>query len=285
MTMEVTNNRLQNKPSPVVGKTAKQLRIGAVAKQLGISASMIRAWERLGLRKEATAIRAHRSYSGEDVQLLRRAVYLRRVQGLNAPAILDQLRREGLLPSSNGTPAVAKALSTGSHLRALRMERGQSLAQVAAAVDISTGFLSNLERSQTGVSLGIMHRLAHHYGTTLSEFYYQADSPGPLIRKGHGRPLAGGDGVEMELLAWGKIVMEPHLFHVAPGKGSAESYSHHGEEFLYIISGKLNIKLGDKEFCLTAGDSFYFESTMAHSWSNPGKTKTTILWINTSAMI
>jgi DNA-binding transcriptional MerR regulator len=285
MTMETMSNRPKNEPSPTAGKTTKQLRIGAVAMQLGVSASMIRSWERLGLRKKATTVGSHRSYSEEDVQLLRRAVYLRRVQGLNAPAILDQFRREGLLPSSNGTVNLAKALSTGSHLRALRLESGQSLAQVAAAVGISTGFLSNLERSQTGVSLGIMHRLAHHYGTTLSEFYYQADSPGPLIRKGGRRPLAGGDGVEMELLAWGKIVMEPHLFRVAPGKGSAESYSHRGEEFLYIIKGKLNIELGDKEYSLTAGDSFYFESTMAHSWSNPGKTETTILWINTSAMI
>jgi transcriptional regulator with XRE-family HTH domain len=246
---------------------------------------MIRSWERLGLRREATAAGAHRNYTEQDVDLLRRAVFLRRVQGLNAPAILDQLRREGLLGTVNGVPAVAKALSTGSHLRALRLQRGESLAQVAAAVDISVGFLSNLERSQTGVSLGIMHRLAHHYGTNLSQFLYQADSPGPLIRKGQGRQLPGGDGVRMELLAWGRIVMEPHLFHVAPGKGSTEHYSHYGEEFLYMVSGKLKITLGEKEFSLAPGDSFYFESKVRHNWFNPGKTPATILWINTSAMV
>jgi DNA-binding transcriptional MerR regulator len=266
-------------------KSVKPQRIGAVAKQLGISASMIRAWERLGLRREATKEGTHRLYSEKDVELLCRAVYLRRAQGLNAPAIIDQLRREGLLSSAAGVRKAAKSRSTGKYLRALRLERGQSLAEVAAAVDISTGFLSNLERSQTGVSLGIMHRLAHHYGTTLSEFYYSADSPGPLIRKGQGRPLAGGDGVQMELLAWGKIVMEPHLFHVDPGKGSTEHYSHHGEEFLYLVSGKLNITLADEVFRLGPGDSFYFESKVRHSWYNPGKTRAAILWINTSAVV
>jgi transcriptional regulator with XRE-family HTH domain len=241
---------------------------------------MIRSWERLGLRREATKEGAHRLYSEEDVQLLCRAVYLRRVQRLNAPAIIDQLQRDGILPGNGAARTVAKARATGNHLRALRLERGQSLAQVAAAVDISTGFLSNLERSQTGVSLGIMHRLAHHYGTSLSEFFYQADSPGPLVRKGHGRALAGGDGVQMEILAWGKIVMEPHLFHVAPGKGSADYYSHQGEEFLYILKGVLRITLDKNVFELKSGDSFYFESTVRHSWFNHGKTEAVILWIN-----
>jgi len=67
--------------SEETGKTLKPQRIGAVAKQLGISASMIRAWERLGLRREATKEGTHRLYSEKDVELLCRAVYLRRVQG------------------------------------------------------------------------------------------------------------------------------------------------------------------------------------------------------------
>ena len=259
---------------------AKMLRIGTVAKQLRISASMIRAWERVGLRREATRKGAHRLYSEEDVQLLHRAVYLRRVQGLNAPAIIDQLQRDGLLPGSTGARTAAKVRTTGNHLRALRLERGQSLAQVAAAVDISTGFLSNLERSQTGVSLGIMHRLAQHYGTTLSEFFYQSDSPGPLVRKGQGRALSGGDGVQMEILAWGEILMEPHLFHVASGKGSTDYYSHQGEEFLYMVKGVLSITLGEDSFQLKQGDSFYFDSSVRHSWLNDGKTEAVILWIN-----
>jgi DNA-binding transcriptional MerR regulator len=259
---------------------SKLFRIGAVAKRLGISASMIRAWERLGLRREATREGAHRLYSEDDVQLLSRAVYLRRIQRLNAPAIIDQLQREGQLPGSSSARPAARIRATGNHLRALRLERGQSLAQVAAAVGISTGFLSNLERSQTGVSLGIMHRLAQHYGTSLSKFFYQADSPGPLVRKGKGRALAGGDGVRMEILAWGEIAMEPHIFHVAPGKGSAEPYSHEGEEFLYLVRGALCITLDEEVFQLKQGDSFYFASKVKHSWLNRGKTEAVIIWIN-----
>jgi transcriptional regulator with XRE-family HTH domain len=246
---------------------------------------MIRAWERVGLRREASKEGAHRLYDDADVELLCRAVYLRRVQGLNAPAILAQLRREGMLGGPHAGQKAQKENLTGKHLRALRLARGESLAEVAAAVDISTGFLSNLERSQTGVSLGIMHRLAHHYGTSLSDFYYESESPGPLIRKGESRQLAGGDGVRMDLLAWGKIVMEPHLFQIEPGKGSTEYYTHHGEEFLYIISGRLDIKLGEQQYQLSKGDSFYFQSKTPHSWLNPGKVQTVVLWINAAANV
>jgi mannose-6-phosphate isomerase-like protein (cupin superfamily) len=84
----------------------------------------------------------------------------------------------------------------------------------------------------------------------------------------------------MEILAWGKLVMEPHIFHVAPGKGSTDFYTHQGEEFLYMVKGALKISLGDEEFQLKPGDSFYFESTVRHRWINPGKTEAVILWIN-----
>ena len=85
----------------------------------------------------------------------------------------------------------------------------------------------------------------------------------------------------MQLLASGKITMEPHLFRVAPGAGSGESYSHEGEEFLYLVRGRLDIELAGEKFQLGVGDSFYFSSKTQHRWVNPGKTETLILWINT----
>jgi DNA-binding transcriptional MerR regulator/mannose-6-phosphate isomerase-like protein (cupin superfamily) len=258
------------------------LKIGTVARQLGISASMIRAWEKLGLTRPSRTGSSYRMYSSEDVRVLRRAVYLRRVLGLNAPAILKQLREEGLLNhdrdrSSDGTdqPLV------GPRLRNLRLERGESLSTVAQAVGVSIGFLSNLERSQVSASIGVMRKLAQYYGLNILDFFSPDDATHPLVRPQERRILEGGEGVRMELLAWGKIIMEPHLFRVAPGAGSGESYSHLGEEFLYLTSGQLITVLGDQEYQLRVGDSFYFESKTPHRWHNPGKKEAVILWINT----
>src|SRR5579872_4559630 len=86
-------------------KLTESLKIGDVARRLGVSPSMVRAWERMGLARPARTVSSYRLYTQDDIRILRRAVYLRRVEGLNAPAILRQLREEGLL--TDETPAVA----------------------------------------------------------------------------------------------------------------------------------------------------------------------------------
>jgi DNA-binding transcriptional MerR regulator len=261
-------------------RVGESLKIGDVARRLGISASMVRAWERLGLARPARTDSKYRIYTDADLRALRRAVYLRRVEGLNAAAILPKLRQEGLLQDAKSArPEESSTL--GPQLRKLRLQQSKSLSTVADAVGVSIGFLSNLERSQSGASIGIMRKLAKYYGVNILDFFNPVDATGPLVRPRDRRILEGGAGVQMELLASGKIIMEPHLFRVQPEAGSGESYAHEGEEFLYIISGRLSITVNEEEFQLRAGDSFYFSSQMQHSWSNPGKTETVILWINT----
>jgi quercetin dioxygenase-like cupin family protein len=85
----------------------------------------------------------------------------------------------------------------------------------------------------------------------------------------------------MELLAWGNAVMEPHLFRIAPDAGSGDSYTHDGEEFIYVLRGDLSITVGSDEYCLKTGDSFYFESATPHRWKNSGQKETLLLWVNT----
>jgi transcriptional regulator with XRE-family HTH domain len=166
---------------------------------------------------------SHRTYTEPDVALLRRAVYLRRVQGLNAPGILDQLRREGLVDAQ--AFASTNAHPIGKRLRTLRLSQKKSLAEVALAVGVSVGFLSNLERSQTGASIGIIHRLAQYYDSNILDFFSRTAPSGPLVRARDRQTLHGWDGVRMDLLAWGDTVMEPHLFHIEPGCGSKEVWS------------------------------------------------------------
>ena len=102
-----------------------------------------------------------------------------------------------------------------------------------------------------------------------------------MVRPRARKVLEAGPGVRMELLAWGNKVMEPHLFRVAPGAGSGDSYTHVGEEFLFVLKGELQIFLRGEEYRIKSGDSFYFESAVPHKWMNPGRTETCLLWVNT----
>ena len=253
------------------------LKIGDVARRVGVSPSVIRTWENLGLARPRRTESKYRLYSADDVKLLKRARFLRKVRGLNAAAIVELLRREGRArPAADGS-----AVAIGSHLRQLRSKRRLSLAQVAKTVGISVGFLSALERSQMSGSVGTLRKLARFYKTNILDFFDATGASSRQVRPTQRKVLEAGPGVRMELLAWGNTVMEPHLFRVAPGAGSGDSYSHEGEEFLYILRGALMITLENEEYRLKAGDSFYFESATPHNWKNPGRAEAWLLWVNT----
>jgi DNA-binding transcriptional MerR regulator/mannose-6-phosphate isomerase-like protein (cupin superfamily) len=259
------------------GGSEEYLKIGDVARQVGVSPSVIRSWESLGLTRPRRTESRYRLYSNADVKLLKQARFLRRVRGLNAAAIVELLKRQGRVrPVVDG-----KAGAIGSHLRKLRIKRRLSLAQVAQAVGISVGFLSALERSQMSGSVGTLRKLARFYKTNILDFFDAKEGSSRLVRPPQRKMLEAGRGVRMELLAWGNTVMEPHLFHVAPECGSGDSYTHEGEEFLYVLRGELAITLDGQEYRLKSGDSFYFESATPHSWKNPGRTETCLLWVNT----
>jgi DNA-binding transcriptional MerR regulator/quercetin dioxygenase-like cupin family protein len=253
------------------------LKIGDVARRVGVSPSVIRSWENLGLAHPRRTESKYRLYTADDVKLLKRARFLRKVRGLNAAAIVELLRREGRArPAADGS-----AGAIGSHLRKLRAKRKLSLAQVAQTVGVSVGFLSALERSQMSGSVGTLRKLARFYRTNILDFFDATGASSRQVQPQQRKVLEAGPGVRMELLAWGNTVMEPHLFRVAPQAGSGDPYSHEGEEFLYILRGALMITLENEEYRLKAGDSFYFESATPHHWKNPGRSETWLLWVNT----
>jgi len=257
--------------------TAVTLRISEVARRVGISSSALRSWEALGLVVPQRSKSRYRLYTEADVRLLQRALFLRRARGLNPPAIVHVLKRQGAV----ALPAEASNLP-GQRFRRLRVRRGLSLAQVARATGVSIGFLSSLERGQMRSSVATLRRIAKFYRTNILSLFEAAGENRRLVRPEQRKILETNAGVRMELLAWGNTAMEPHLFRIKPQGGSGESYAHEGEEFLHVLRGAFEIWLGDKEhYRLKTGDSLYFESSTPHRWRNPGSAETWLLWVNT----
>lgn len=254
------------------------LRIGDVAQLVNMSPSMLRSWESLGLVRPQRSRSRYRLYTPHDIKVLKRARYLHRARGLNAPAVVHLLKSQGLVrPARRHLPS-----ALGPQLRRLRRQRRLTLSDVAVAAGVSVGFLSALERGQMSASVATLRRLARFYNTNILAFFNPSEANPHLVRPPQRKLLQAGRGVRMELLAWGNTVMEPHLFRIAPGAGSGESYTHEGEEFLYVLHGQLEIALdGGERYRLRVGDSFYFESTVPHRWMNPGKREARILWVNT----
>ncbi|HUZ70322.1 MAG TPA: MerR family transcriptional regulator [Candidatus Saccharimonadales bacterium] len=251
------------------------IRIGEVARRVGVSPSTLRAWERKGLVRPDRAGGRHRRYTSEDIARLRDVRALL-TQGY-APPALHSLMAGEVIPEDS---------VVGKRLRAARTRRGLSLRDAAERAGISASYLSLVERGLAEPSVSLLQRVASAYGGTLLEFF-GASPPGTagpkLVRTNERRRLRGFDRVEIEdLVTFPDAVLEINIFSVAPGGGSGGAYAHDGEEAVYVLSGALDIWLDETEhYHVEPGDTLYFRSAQRHRWTNHSSDTTRLFWVNT----
>jgi DNA-binding transcriptional MerR regulator/quercetin dioxygenase-like cupin family protein len=263
-------------------------RVAEAARMAGISASTLRLWEAQGLIEPTRTASGQRLYTREQLERLQEIAWLRREKGLNSRAIAERLRPYGAADARAfpGTPDTGEqALPVGPKIRRLRQAAQKTLEEVAQATSIPVPVLSTFERMSIGLSFKALHDLASHFGTTVAALSGQEDHEhsDSLVRAGEWATWPPtSPGVTVQVLAQGQTAMECHRFELAPGASSEGTYRHEGEEFIHVLSGRLELVLDeDRFFVLGAGDSFYFRSTRPHSWRNAADDRTTIIWINT----
>ena len=233
----------------------------------------------MGLISPARNSGKYRLYNPEMLEVLKRIKYLRDVQKLNVPGIKLELAN-GHGPSA--AVQVNNQSELGDKLRRLRKSLGFGVLKAAAQAKISPGFLSAIELSRANPSVATLQRLAATYNTTVLEFFDIPHHKRRLIRPQQRRSLRTESGIEMELLSIGTKMLECMLFRVPPKSGSDGSYSHVGEEFIYMLAGSLEFWLDELEFhVLQEGDSFWFESNLGHRWFNPTDKEAVLIWVNT----
>lgn len=173
-------------------------------------------------------------------------------------------------------------MTLGMQLKALREEKGYTLKQTAELSGLSIGFISQVERGQTDPSLSSLKKLASTLGVKLGDLFSQDRAAHILVKRGEGKILHIDPLVYCELLATSlNKTMEPMIKFVEPGGESGTVDPHAGEEFIWIISGTLQVDLGETRCILCAGDSVYFQANQAHAWKNTGDTTCQALWIMT----
>ncbi len=253
------------------------LTVGETARVLGVSPSTLRLWENVGLIAPARSNGRYRLYTPQLLDVLKRVKYLRDVKLLNLPGI-RQVLGTALAPE----PKRSRPTDLGPRLRRLRKRAGLGVVEAARRAKISGGFLSAIELSRANPSVATLQRLAASYGTTVLDFYDVPKQASRLVRPRDRRAIQTQSGVRIELLSLGAKHLESQIFRVNPGAGSDGAYSHEGEEFIYMMSGQIEIWLNELEcHTLREGDSFWFESTAGHRWYNPGSEVAVLLWINT----
>ena len=181
----------------------------------------------------------------------------------------------------------AAASPLGSQIRDLRGARGMRLAELAAAIGKSIGYVSQIERGRSEISISTLKAISDALEVQISWFFqgYDPSEPeehGYVVRAGHRRSLSfPGTGIEEQLLSptlTGEAEMILSSF--APGARSGdEQVSRMAEQSGYVISGELELLVGARIFKLRAGDSFRIGRGEPFTARNPGTTASVSLWV------
>jgi transcriptional regulator with XRE-family HTH domain len=179
------------------------------------------------------------------------------------------------LAARNDTPKV------GARVRSLRRERGLTIEQLAAATGLTKGFISQLERDRTAPSLSSIARICDALGVRLSTIFEREPAPA-LVRHDERAQVDNPHTLSFLLSSRDEHRFQAIESEVAPGGGAGEELtSLPGEmEFVYVLEGSLELRVGDEVHVLEAGDALTYQLSKAHTWKNNSRTeKLRVLWV------
>ncbi|MBJ3807202.1 helix-turn-helix domain-containing protein [Streptomyces flavofungini] len=149
-------------------------------------------------------------------------------------------------------------------LRDLRRRAALTLEAAARAAGLSPAHLSRLETGQRQPSLPMLLALARTYGTTVSELLGETPAERhSVVRAADMEPTAAGGWTYWQAGAPGRG-MQALRVHVPHGAQGDIVRVHPGEEWLYVLTGRLRLRLGDTAYALAPGDSAHFDSLTPH---------------------
>jgi transcriptional regulator with XRE-family HTH domain len=164
-------------------------------------------------------------------------------------------------------------MQLGKKIRELRLRRGLTVQQLAEASHLSKGFISQLENEHTSPSLASLRDLATALGTTVAYLVVEEEPMLNVVRAAE-RPQVrvGGNTSKVEVLsAQPKRNVEMLMVELPPDLPAGDKrHSHHGEQCILCVEGRLRLCYGEQEVTLEAGDSCHYDGRVSHALENAG---------------
>ncbi len=174
---------------------------------------------------------------------------------------------------------MSKENKIGVKIRQIREDRGMSKKELAEASQSSVELIEDIECGALIPSLTPLLKIARAMGVRLGTFLDDAPHSGPfMVKSGKSDNVIrfSGQGLddhsdktalEFYSLAYGKgdRHMEPFIIDIHPPEDNEYKLSsHEGEEFLYVLQGKIEVIYGQEKYELEASDSIYYDSVVPH---------------------
>ncbi len=174
-------------------------------------------------------------------------------------------------------------LRVGARIRGLRKSSGLTQEELADRARLTKGFISQLERDLTSPSLESFLEILQALDTDIVQFFEDRREGRIVFGAGDCRsaatyPEVGG----FELMVPGAASrgMEPALVTMDAGQAIHEE-AHAGEEFGYVLEGRVQVGYGERHATAKAGEWFYFAADRNHHVANPYRRRARLLWVST----
>jgi len=175
--------------------------------------------------------------------------------------------------------------SISSNIKTIRQQKKMTLQELADRTGLTKGYLSKVERSAKAPPYSTLNRIADALGIEVTTLLKKDVAPLLDTRFFMGRrkddqlicetgDTAGYDYVVLGAGKPGKN-MEPFIIY-APFE-IARMYEHEGEEFFYVLDGRLEFIYGDKTYTMETGDHVYYDSRIPHSGRSLGDKKARLM--------
>lgn len=156
-------------------------------------------------------------------------------------------------------------------IKDLRTQRNLTLADLAKSTGFSKGLLSKIENNQVSPPIATLSTISKSLGVRIGYFFKEDESEKRAVvftKRDKGIPVVQDGskfGYTYEALALDKVdkLMEPFLLTVKHGD-KADYFQHKGDEFIYMVKGKMRFEIGSENYVLEEGDSLYFDASIPH---------------------
>ena len=172
----------------------------------------------------------------------------------------------------------------GGDIRALRKTRNLTLKEFAEALDRSVGWLSQVERGLSELSIKDLRAMARIFDVPLSMFFGATDGPederGLVVRTSARREIGERDEGLIESLVSPDLTDDFEVIHSTflPGSALDEPKQRATTEVAYLVSGRLDLFIDDQQFTIEAGDSFRIKGS-EYRWANPYTDPACAIWV------
>lgn len=181
----------------------------------------------------------------------------------------DEIRTGSNAPQSS-KKSLERAI--GAQVRALRRSADLSIADLAAAADMSPGMLSKIENGTISASLSSLDALSTALAVPITTLFaaHEDRRDCSFVESGHGVVIERRGtkvGHVYNLLGHslrGDVVLEPYLITLKEDAVPYTGFQHDGVEFIYMLGGEVSYRHADQEYHLKPGDALMFDSGALH---------------------